>query len=72
MFRHEQGRARVLRGMIDVLLPTTDAGVALQFTVVLIAGFVGLIATRRNRDLRLLVIGATLLLVALMALRAVH
>jgi hypothetical protein len=58
--------------MIDVLLPTTDAGVALQFAVVLTAGFVGVVATRRYRDLRLLVIGATVLLVALMALRSVH
>ena len=72
MSRHEQGRSRVLDGMIDVLLPATDAGVALQLVVVLAAGFTGLVATRRHRDLRLLVIGATLLLVALMALRAVH
>lgn len=58
--------------MIDVLLPTTDAGVAFQFAVVLTAGFDSVVATRRYRDLRLLVIGATVLLVALMALRAVH
>ncbi|MEA3503088.1 MAG: hypothetical protein U9R47_09965 [Actinomycetota bacterium] len=72
MSRHEQGRSRVLHGMIDVLLPATDAGVAAQFTVVLGCGLVGLLVTRRNRDLRLLIVGVTLLLVALMALRAVH
>jgi len=72
MSRHERNHSRVLHGMIDVLLPTTDAGVALQFAVVLAAGYVGVVATRRHRDLRLLVIGATVLLVALMALRAVH
>ena len=58
--------------MIDLLLPNTDAGVAAQFTVVLAAGIIGLVATRRHRDLRLLIVGATVLLVALMALRAVH
>ena len=58
--------------MIDVLLPSTDAGVALQFAGVLVVAFVGLVAVRRNRDLRILVIGVTVLLVALMALRAIH
>ncbi|MCL1694171.1 MAG: hypothetical protein M3096_10830 [Actinomycetia bacterium] len=45
---------------------------ALQFGLVLTAGTVGLVVTRRNRDVRLLVIGLTILLVALMALRAIH
>jgi hypothetical protein len=58
--------------MIDVLLPATDAGVALQFGLVLTAGTVGFVVTRRNRDVQLLVIGLTVLLVALMALRAIH
>jgi hypothetical protein len=72
MFRHEQSRSRVLLGVIDLLVPATDAGVALQLGIVAAAGVIGLIATRRNRDLRLLVVGATVLLVAVMALRAVH
>lgn len=72
MFRHEQGRSRVPSEMIDVLLPATDAGVAFQFGVVLTAGVVGFVATRRNRDVRILVIGLTTLLVAVMALRSIH
>ncbi len=55
-----------------MLLPATDAGVALQFGVVLATGVAGFVVTRRNRDARLLVVGVTVLLVALMALRAVH
>ena len=72
MSRHEQGRSRVPLEMIDVLLPATDAGAAVQFAVVLTVGAVGIVAARRHPDLRLLVVGATVLLVALMALRAVH
>jgi hypothetical protein len=58
--------------VIEVLLPATDAGVAFQFGLVLIAGVAGIVATRRNRDFRILVIGLTVLLVALMAVRAIH
>ena len=72
MVRHEKRGSRVLAEMIDVLLPATDAGVALQFGVVLVAGVVGFIFARRSRDVRLLIIGLTVLLVALMALRAIH
>jgi len=72
MVRHEQGISRVVHEMIDALLPSTDAGVALQFAGVLVVGFASLIVVRRNRDVRILVIGATVLLIALMALRAVH
>lgn len=72
MFRHEQDPSRVLHGVIDVLLPATDAGVVFQFGVVLTTGTVAMVVSRRNRDVRLLVIGLTVLLVALMALRAIH
>jgi hypothetical protein len=58
--------------VIDLLLPTTDAGVAVQFGAVILAGFAGLVLTRKNPDLRILVIGLTTLFAALMALRAVH
>lgn len=58
--------------MIDVFLPATDAGVALQFGVVLTVGAAAFIVARRNRDVRLLVIGLTVLLVSVMALRALH
>ena len=72
MFRHEPGRSRVPHGVIEVLLPATDAGVAFQFGVVLVAGATGIVATRRNRDVRILAIGLAVLLVALMAARAIH
>ncbi|MFV9671644.1 MAG: hypothetical protein ACNYZH_00340 [Acidimicrobiia bacterium] len=55
-----------------MLLPATDAGVALQFGVVLTVGAAAFIVARRNRDVRLLVIGLTVLLVSLMALRSIH
>ena len=58
--------------MIDLLLPATDAGVAVQFGVVIAIGLIGLLVTRKFQDLRLLVVGLTILLVALMAVRAVH
>jgi len=58
--------------VIDLLLPATDAGVAVQFGVVIAIGLIGLLVTRKFQDLRLLVVGLTILLVALMAVRAVH
>jgi hypothetical protein len=58
--------------VIDLLLPATDAGVAVQFGVVIVVGLMGLLLARRHPDLRLLVVGLTILLVALMAVRAVH
>jgi len=58
--------------VIDLLLPATDAGVAIQFGVVMVVGLIGLLLTRRHPDVRLLVVGLTTLLVALMAVRAVH
>jgi hypothetical protein len=58
--------------VIDLLLPATDAGVAVQFGVVIAVGLIGLLVTRKFQDLRLLVVGLTILLVALMAVRAVH
>jgi hypothetical protein len=58
--------------VIDFLLPATDAGVAVQFGVVIAVGLIGLLVTRKFQDLRLLVVGLTILLVSLMAVRAVH
>ncbi len=56
----------------DLLLPATDAGVAMQLAIVLIAGTtLGFVARRRSEQ-RLLVIGATLLLVAAIGARALH
>jgi len=58
--------------VLDLLLPSTDAGVAFQFAVVFTVGSVAIVTTRSNRDLRLLAVGLTVLTVALMTLRAVH
>ncbi|MEE8457934.1 MAG: hypothetical protein V3S28_07790 [Acidimicrobiia bacterium] len=58
--------------MIEVLLPSTDAGVALQFGLLLGATTTGLWFTRRDRDLRRLILGVGLLLAGVMAIRAIH
>jgi hypothetical protein len=58
--------------MVDLLVPATDGGVAVQFGLVIVAGLIGLLLSRRRPDVRLLVIGLTILLLALMAVRAVH
>ncbi len=56
----------------ELLLPRTDAGVAVQT----VAGTVGLVAAlwlvRRHREARTFVVGLGVLLVALAALRVVH
>lgn len=58
--------------VIDLLLPTTDAGVAVQFASILLVGAVGVLLSRKHPDVRLLVIGLTVLSLALMTVRAVH
>jgi hypothetical protein len=62
----------VVSSIIDLLLPTTDAGVLAQLIVVVIAGVLGLALTRRHPDRRLLVVGATLVVLAFMAVRTLH
>lgn len=58
--------------MIDVLLPSTDAGVAVQLGLwVVFAGAV-IYATRHRPDARLLTIGVATLGLGLMAVRAIH
>ena len=57
---------------MDLLLPATDAGVLTQLVLVVIVASVALVITRRNRDVRLAVVGLTVLTVSLMGLRAVH
>jgi hypothetical protein len=56
--------------MRDLLLPTTDAGVFAQAGIALVV-FVVLFA-RRDRDLRLLVVGAAVFTAGLFMLRAAH
>ena len=58
--------------MLDFLLPTTDAGVALQLGLWAAISVVALVATRKSRDLRLLAIGVSILTLGLMGIRAIH
>ncbi len=58
--------------MIDFLMPSTDAGVAVQFVGWAALSVGSLFATRRNRDLRLLAIGLSVLALGVMTVRAVH
>jgi CHASE2 domain-containing sensor protein len=58
--------------MLDFLLPTTDAGVAVQFAVWATASVGGFIATRKNKDVRLLIIGLSILALGLLSVRAIH
>ncbi|MEX1004551.1 MAG: hypothetical protein WD990_11530 [Acidimicrobiia bacterium] len=58
--------------IIDLLLPATDAGVLAQLIGVIGAGLFGLALTRRHPDRRLLVAGATLVVLAFMAVRTLH
>lgn len=58
--------------MTELLLPRTDLAVLLQFGALLVLVATGLWWTRRRPDARLVVIGAGLLLLALLLLRAAH
>ncbi len=58
--------------MIDILLPRTDGGVAVQLAI-LIGGYaVGVFLLRRHRDWLLLLTGVAVLLLALFGVRALH
>jgi len=58
--------------MTDFLLPRTDTGVAVQALILFPALVAGLVVVRRDRELRIFVIGLLVLSVALFGLRAVH
>ena len=58
--------------MIDLLLPRTDAGVAVQAIVVTVLAVIALALTWRNRDLRLFAGGLAMITYVWMALRTVH
>jgi hypothetical protein len=58
--------------MRDLLLPTTDAGVAMQALVAAVLFGALLVRTRHDRDLRLLVAGAMVFVAGLFMLRAAH
>jgi hypothetical protein len=60
------------RAVFDLLLPTTDAGVAVQFGLLVVIATTSAWFARHNRDVLRLVIGLTLLAAGLMAIRAIH
>jgi cytochrome c biogenesis protein CcdA len=58
--------------MLDLLLPATDSGVAFQFGLLLVVAATGAWFARHNKDYLRLIIGLTLLIAGLMAIRAIH
>jgi hypothetical protein len=58
--------------VLDLLLPATDAGVAAQFGLLLVVTATAAWFARHNKDILRLVIGLSLLLAGLMAVRAIH
>jgi hypothetical protein len=57
---------------MDLLLPRTDELVAVQAVVALVAWAAAYRWSRRDRDARLLVVGAGILTVAFFGARALH
>ncbi len=58
--------------MLDILLPSTDAGVAAQFGLLLVVALAAGWFARHNKDVLRLVVGLTLLFAGVMAVRAIH
>jgi hypothetical protein len=58
--------------MLEFFLPSNDRTVIIQLVVVLVTGTVGLVASRRRPDVRLLVAGVFLLVLGGIGLRALH
>ncbi|MFQ5554393.1 MAG: hypothetical protein ACE5GC_03340 [Acidimicrobiia bacterium] len=58
--------------MTELLLPRTDAGVLVQFVLVTVIFIATVFGNRRNRDVRILVVGLWVATYAAMGLRAVH
>jgi cytochrome c biogenesis protein CcdA len=58
--------------VLEILLPSTDAGVAAQFGLLLVVALTAGWFARHNKDILRLVVGLTLLLSGLMAVRAIH
>lgn len=57
---------------MHLLLPGTDTGVYVEVAVTVVILGVALIATWRHREVRTLVIGITVFVLAFFALRVVH
>lgn len=58
--------------LLDLLLPTTDAGVLAQLIIFLATGTGLMWRFRKRPEARLMVVGLSLLGLGAMALRAVH
>jgi hypothetical protein len=58
--------------MRDLLLPTTDAGVAVQAVIMVVVFGALFVRTRHDRDLRLLVLGRAMFVAGLFMLRVAH
>lgn len=58
--------------MIETLLPGTDGAVAVQAVVAATVLLTALVLVRRDRELRLLVLGLMTMTTALFALRTLH
>ena len=58
--------------MIDLLLPSSDQAALVQAIVVLLLGGLAVFVLRRRSEARIFAIGATLLLLAIMGVRAIH
>lgn len=57
---------------MDLLLPRTDTGVAVQAALVAMSAGGGLWWTRHHPELRILVMGTAITLLALIGVRAIH
>jgi hypothetical protein len=65
--------ATLLAGVFrELLLPRTDAGVAVQVVVVAVVGVVAFWSARRDREIRTFVLGCVIFTYAFFGLRAVH
>lgn len=58
--------------MLDILLPRCDAAVVIQLTIAATVGGFAIYRTWANSDRRIFAIGGTVLMLALLGIRAVH
>jgi hypothetical protein len=58
--------------VIDILLPRTDAGVAVQLIVAAVLFIAALVRFWRNRDARIFIVGLWVITFSFMGVRAIH
>ncbi|MBA3653171.1 MAG: hypothetical protein H0W70_03140 [Actinobacteria bacterium] len=56
----------------SILLPATDAAAGVELASIAVAAAMLIVMTRHHRELRLLVAGCAVLLIAVVAARALH